>query len=154
MNSQSHLPVFRVDAFVAKGFLGNVACVMPLTEWLDDDQLLRIAADNGVPETAYTVKSGSEYQLRWFTPDIEMDLCGHATLAAGHIVLTELEPDSDFVAFSSVSGPLKVSRKEGKYAMHLPLRPAASGAPGCHPRCAEHPTVGGAEGPGLCARLP
>ena len=122
MNSQSHLPVFRVDAFVAKGFLGNVACVMPLTEWLDDDQLLRIAADNGVPETAYTVKSGSEYQLRWFTPDIEMDLCGHATLAAGHIVLTELEPDSDFVAFSSVSGPLKVSRKDGKYAMRLPLR--------------------------------
>ena len=122
MNSQSHLPVFRVDAFVAKGFLGNVACVMPLTEWLDDNQLLRIAADNGVPETAYTVKSGRGYQLRWFTPDIEMDLCGHATLAAGHIVLTELEPDSDFVAFSSVSGPLKVSRKDGKYAMRLPLR--------------------------------
>ena len=122
MKSQSHLPVFRVDAFVAKGFLGNVACVMPLTEWLDDEELLRIAADNDVPETAYTVKSESEYQLRWFTPDIEMDLCGHATLAAGHIVLTELEPYSNFVAFSSVSGPLQVSRKDGKYAMRLPLR--------------------------------
>ena len=90
MKSKPHIPVFRVDAFVAKGFLGNVACVMPLTEWLDDEELLRIAADNGVPETAYTVKSGSEYQLRWFTPDIEMDLCGHATLAAGHIVLLSL----------------------------------------------------------------
>ena len=122
MKSQSHLPIFRVDAFVAKGFLGNVACVMPLTEWLDDEELLRIAADNDVPETAYMVKSESEYQLRWFTPDIEMDLCGHATLAAGHIVLSELEPESNFVAFSSISGPLKVSRKEGKYAMRLPLR--------------------------------
>lgn len=121
-SSPSELPVFRVDAFVAKGFLGNVACVMPLTEWLDDEELLRIAAANGVPETAYTVKSGSEYQLRWFTPDIEMDLCGHATLAASHIVLTELEPDKDSVTFSSVSGPLKVRRKDGKYAMRLPLR--------------------------------
>ena len=122
MKSQSSLPVFRVDAFVARGFSGNVACVMPLTEWLDNDELLRIAAKNGVPETAYTVKSGSEYQLRWFTPDIEMDLCGHATLAAGHVVLSELEPTSDCVSFSSASGPLKVSRKEGKYAMRLPLR--------------------------------
>ena len=122
MKPQSHLPVFRVDAFVAKGFFGNVACVMPLMEWLDDDKLLHIAAENGVPETAYTVKSGGEYQLRWFTPDIEMDLCGHATLAAGHIVLTELEPASEHVMFSSISGPLKVSRKEGKYAMRLPLR--------------------------------
>ena len=122
MKSRAPLPVFRVDAFVAKGFLGNVACVMPLIEWLDDNELLRIAAANGVPETAYTVRSGSEYQLRWFTPDIEMDLCGHATLAAGHIVLSELEPASESVTFSSVSGPLTVSRKDGKYAMRLPLR--------------------------------
>lgn len=121
-SAPSELPVFRVDAFAAKGFLGNVACVMPLTEWMDDSELLRIAATNGVPETAYTVKSGKGYQLRWFTPDIEMDLCGHATLAAGHIVLSELEPEWDSVTFSSVSGPLKVIRKDGKYAMRLPLR--------------------------------
>lgn len=102
--------------------MGNVACVMPLTEWLGDPELLRIAAENGVPETAFMVKSRSEYQLRWFTPDIEMDLCGHATLAAGHVVLSELEPKRDHVTFSSVSGPLKVSRKDGKYAMRLPSR--------------------------------
>ena len=119
--SQSHLPVFRVDAFTAKGFLGNVACVMPLVEWLDDEELLHIAADNGVPETAYTVKSRNG-TIALVHARHRMDLCGHATLAAGHIVLTELEPDSDFVAFSSVSGPLKVSRKDGKYAMRLPLR--------------------------------
>ncbi len=122
MNPQSHLTVFHVDAFVSRGFLGNVACVVPLKEWLDDNELLRIAAENAVPETAYIVKSGNEYQLRWFTPDIEMDLCGHATLAAGHVVLSELEPASEHVMFSSVSGPLKVSRKDNKYAMHLPIR--------------------------------
>ena len=124
MNSQSHLPVFRVDAFVAKGFFGNVACVMPLTEWLDDDQLLRIAADNGVPETAYTVKSGSEYQLRWFTPDIEMDLCGHATLASAHTVLNHLTPQATEVRFSSASGILTVRKTDdGRLEMDLPSRP-------------------------------
>lgn len=122
MRPADSLPAFRVDAFVAKGFLGNVACVMPLKEWLGDGELLRIAAENGVPETAYLVQKSSDYQLRWFTPDIEMDLCGHATLAAGHIVLSELEPARDLVTFSSVSGPLQVVQKNGKYAMHLPIR--------------------------------
>ena len=96
---------------------------MPLEEWPTDGLLLSIAQENAVAETAYLVRQGAgQYHLRWFTPDVEMDLCGHATLAAAHVVLTELEPDLDEVHFVSASGPLVVTRSNQGYEMTLPNR--------------------------------
>ena len=74
------LPIFQIDAFSDKVFGGNPACVVPLENWLKDEVLLKIAQENAVAETAFFVRKGKNFHLRWFTPDIEMDLCGHATL--------------------------------------------------------------------------
>lgn len=117
------LDLYHIDAFANQVFRGNPACVMPLEEWPTDGLLLSIAQENAVAETAYLVRQGAgQYHLRWFTPDVEMDLCGHATLAAAHVVLTELEPDLDEVHFVSASGPLVVTRSSQGYEMTLPNR--------------------------------
>ena len=84
-------PIFQVDAFAEKPLSGNPAAVMPLDRWLPDDLMQAIAAENNLAETAFTVPSereGVDYELRWFTPAVEVPLCGHATLAAGHILIS------------------------------------------------------------------
>lgn len=80
--------IYQIDSFTDKIFGGNPACVVPLEEWLDDDVLLKIAKENAVAETAFFVHKDDKINLRWFTPDIEMDLCGHATLATAHCLKT------------------------------------------------------------------
>ena len=80
--------IYQVDAFTNNPFNGNPACVVPLKKWLPDDVLLKIAAENSVPETAFFIDNLDYVELRWFTPDLEIDLCGHATLATAHVLKT------------------------------------------------------------------
>ena len=104
------LPIFQVDAFAERPFTGNPAAVMPLTEWLPGEMMQAIAAENNLSETAFTVPSESgdaDYDLRWFTPAIEVPLCGHATLAAGHVLIR-----GNQVRFATKSGVLAVNRDE------------------------------------------
>ena len=116
------LPIFQIDAFSDKVFGGNPACVVPLENWLQDEVLLKIAKENAVAETAFFVRKGNNFHLRWFTPDIEMDLCGHATLATAHCILSELKLDTKKVIFETLSGELEVSLNNGRYLMDLPRR--------------------------------
>lgn len=123
------IPVHQLDAFSDRVFAGNPAAVCPLTSWLPDRTLQAIAAENNLPETAFLVRrTGGGYDLRWFTPEVEVDLCGHATLAAGHVVLNRLEPNTDTVTFFSRSGPLAVSRDGGQLSMDFPSRPPMPGS--------------------------
>ena len=116
------LPIFQIDAFTDKVFMGNPACVVPLENWLQDKVLLKIAQENAVAETAFFVRRGKNFHLRWFTPDIEMDLCGHATLATAHCILSELKLESEKVIFETLSGKLEVSLEKESYLMDLPRR--------------------------------
>ena len=116
------LPIFQIDAFSDKVFGGNPACVVRLENWLQDEVLLKIAQENAVAETAFFVRKGKNFHLRWFTPDIEMDLCGHATLATAHCILSELKLESEKVIFETLSGELEVSLNNGRYLMDLPRR--------------------------------
>jgi len=112
------LPIFQVDAFAEKPFTGNPAAVMPLDHWLDDAVMQAIAAENNLSETAFTVPSerdDADYDLRWFTPTVEVDLCGHATLASAHILI-----HGGRIRFSTLSGILTVERDEGMLRMSLP----------------------------------
>jgi len=116
------IPFFQVDAFASKPLEGNPAAVMPLTEWLDDTMLAAIAAENNLSETAFTVPSArddAEYDLRWFTPTVEVDLCGHATLGAAHVLL-----EGERIRFATRSGILIVTRgEEGLLELDLPSNP-------------------------------
>ena len=87
------LPIFQIDAFSSKVFSGNPAAVIPLEYWLEDDQMQQIAAENNLSETAFFVDRGGWYQLRWFTPQSEVDLCGHATLASAYVILNKIQTD-------------------------------------------------------------
>ena len=116
------IPLYQVDAFTLGPFSGNPAAVCPLEAGLDDATLLNIAAENNLSETAFIVASDECYDLRWFTPAIEVDLCGHATLAAGYVVLNHLQPDLDSVAFATMSGTLTVSRDGERLSMDFPNR--------------------------------
>ena len=100
------LPLYQVDAFTSQAFGGNPAAVMPLKEWLPDATMQAIAAENNLAETAFLVRRDGDYDLRWFTPVLEVPLCGHATLASAAVVMEQLEPDRDRVVFHSASGPL------------------------------------------------
>jgi len=117
------IPFTQVDAFAEEAFKGNPAAVMPLTKWLDDDTLLAIAVENNLSETAFLVPDASgeaDYELRWFTPGAEVALCGHATLASGHVVLSS-DTDRASVRFRTrQAGVLEVSRDGHRYAMALP----------------------------------
>lgn len=114
------IPIFQLDAFTDKPFGGNPAAVCPLQEWLPDDVMQSIALENNVSETAFYVPEGNGFRLRWFTPKIEVDLCGHATLATAWLILNELEPDRSDVAFETRSGTLTVSRDGDLLAMDFP----------------------------------
>ena len=117
------LPYFHVDAFADRPFTGNQAAVMPLDAWLDDDVLQAIGEENNFAETAFYIPDASgeaDYELRWFTPAVEIRLCGHATLASGHIVLTQ-NPEIDSVTFRThKAGILEVRREANGYAVALP----------------------------------
>ena len=116
------IPVYQVDAFTMGPFSGNPAAVCPLDAWLDDDTMQKIAAENNLSETAFIVAGDESYSLRWFTPSIEVDLCGHATLAAGYVVLHHLRPDIDSVSFETISGQLTVTRDGDRLSMDFPAR--------------------------------
>ncbi|MEQ8747984.1 PhzF family phenazine biosynthesis protein [Pyruvatibacter sp.] len=118
------LPLYQVDAFASKPFEGNPAAVVPLEAWLSDEQMLAIAAENNLAETAFLVAEGDGFRLRWFTPTVEVDLCGHATLATAHVLFTHLAFAGDTIIFHTRSGELTVARGEtGRLIMNFPARP-------------------------------
>jgi PhzF family phenazine biosynthesis protein len=118
------LPCYQVDAFAARPFVGNPAGVCPLAAWLPDQVMQAVAAENAVSETAFFVpRTDGDFDLRWFTPEVEVDLCGHATLASAFVLFEKLEPERARVRFHTRSGPLEVERDQGGLAMDLPARP-------------------------------
>jgi PhzF family phenazine biosynthesis protein len=116
------LHLYQINAFTDQLFSGNPACVVPLSEWLPDDLLLKIARENAVAETAFFVDNGHSFHLRWFTPEMEMDLCGHATLAAAHALKDIRKYPSKNIIFDTQSGELQVTAKNGSYTLNLPAR--------------------------------
>ena len=117
------VPFFQIDAFTDRRFAGNPAAVMVLNEFPDDAHLQAVAAENNLPETAFLVPEAADYRLRWFTPMVEVPLCGHATLASAAVVLDRLSPERQSVTFYSASGPLVVSRVGTNFGMNFPGRP-------------------------------
>ena len=113
-------PIYQIDAFTDAPFGGNPAAICPLKEWLADDVMQAIAMENNLSETAFYVVEGETYRLRWFTPVMEVNLCGHATLATGHLILNRLSPASQQVTFETLSGALQVRRKGDGLAMDFP----------------------------------
>jgi len=119
------LPIYQVDAFADKLFGGNPAAICPLPQWLPEATMQSIAAENNLAETAFFVREDGGYALRWFTPAVEVDLCGHATLAAGYVVMRFLEPQREVVSFHTVrAGTLIVRRQADMLTMDFPARPA------------------------------
>ena len=116
------LDLFQIDAFTDKTFGGNPACVVPLNHWLPDDLLLKIAKENAVAETAFFVDNGEKIHLRWFSPEIEIDLCGHATLATSHCLKTILNYKNNKIIFETLSGDLIVSAENDFYYLNFPSR--------------------------------
>ncbi len=114
--------LFHVDAFTDTLFKGNPACVVPLENWLEDAVLLSIAKENAAPETAFFVKNKGQIHLRWFTPDLEMDLCGHATLATAHVLKRHLGYDEEVISFNTLSGIVSVSVIDELYYLDFPSR--------------------------------
>ena len=102
------IPIYQVDAFAEKVFSGNPAAVCPLTRWPDDALMQQIAKENNLSETAFFVKTGNVYHIRWFTPTVEVDLCGHATLASAHVLFEHLGFDIVILFLTSRSGDLRV----------------------------------------------
>jgi PhzF family phenazine biosynthesis protein len=116
------VPFFQLDAFAAQRHAGNPAAVMVLPAFADDATLLALAAENNLSETAFLVAADDGYRLRWFTPRVEVPLCGHATLASAAVVMERLEPERDAVVFHTASGPLHVRRGDTGYVMDFPMR--------------------------------
>lgn len=117
------LPIFQIDAFASDLFTGNPAAICPLERWLSDELLQKIAAENNLAETAFFVpETSGGYHLRWFTPEVEVDLCGHATLASAWVIMNELHRDTKSVRFRSRGGELTVSRNDDLYTLNFPSR--------------------------------
>lgn len=116
------LPIYQVDAFTNEQFNGNPAAVCPLEYWLPDELMQKIAAENNLSETAFFVKAGDDYELRWFTPKTEIDLCGHATLASAFIVFTYLDQSVNQIKFHTKSGILEVGKDSELLSMTFPSR--------------------------------
>jgi len=123
------LPLYQVDAFTERLFGGNPAAVCPLPKWLSAARLQQIAAENNLSETAFLVGGSGAYQLRWMTPTVEVDLCGHATLAAAWVVFHKLEPGRRAVTFETRSGQLPVQVEGAWLTMDFPLRPPVACEP-------------------------
>lgn len=118
------LRIFQIDAFTNKLFGGNPAAVCPLDNWIADKTLQNIAIENNLAETAFFVQlSNNHFQLRWFTPEFEIDLCGHATLATAFVIFNELGNNSDDIFFDTKSGLLKVSKSREYLELDFPSRP-------------------------------
>ncbi len=116
------LDLFQIDAFTDTVFGGNPACVVPLKSWLPDELLFNIAKENAVPETAFFIINEEKVHLRWFTPDVEMDLCGHATLASAYVLNEILNYPKDKIVFESLSGDITVGAENGLYTLDFPSR--------------------------------
>ena len=143
------IPIYQVDAFTSRVFGGNPAAVCPLDQFLPDAVMQAIGNENNLSETAFIVPNGDRFHLRWFTPELEIDLCGHATLASAFVVFQHLRPDLQQVAFDTRSGELVVKRGEnGLLSMDFPSRPPEPGASDSKLRQA----LGGKAGPILVSR--
>ena len=118
------IPIYQLDAFATCHFEGNPAAVMLVAEFPQASVMQALAAENNLSETAFIVRSGDDYRIRWFTPRVEVPLCGHATLASAAVVMERLAPARQEVVFHSASGPLRVTRTSGGYAMDFPARVA------------------------------
>lgn len=119
------LTIYQVDAFTDKVFGGNPAAVCPLEAWLPDATMQTIAAENNLSETAFFVPNGDGYHLRWFTPAIEVALCGHATLASAYVIAQHIDPKVETIRFDSASGPLTVTRDGEVFTLDFPSEPPA-----------------------------
>lgn len=115
--------LFQLDAFTAHHFAGNPAAVMLFETYPEDGILQVLAAENNLAETAFLIPDGHDFRIRWFTPKVEVPLCGHATLASAAVVLERLERGRELVVFHSASGPLTVRRAKPGYVMDFPARP-------------------------------
>ncbi len=114
------LTLYQVDAFAQAPFSGNPAAVCPLKSWLSDDVMQAIAMENNLSETAFFVESNGVYHIRWFTPTVEVDLCGHATLASAYVLFEALGFAGEVITFQSKSGELKVSQDGDKFVLNFP----------------------------------
>ncbi|HTF03410.1 MAG TPA: PhzF family phenazine biosynthesis protein [Bacteroidia bacterium] len=112
--------IYQVDAFTSKLFGGNPAAVCPLSEWLPDEVMQNIALENNLAETAFIVKESAHYHIRWFTPAVEVDLCGHATLAAAHVLFNHENFSGEKVVFHSRSGKLIVTKQGDELTLDFP----------------------------------
>src|SRR5271168_4167720 len=131
------IPLYQIDAFADRPFTGNPAAVCPLDGWLPDAVMQAIAAENNLSETAFFVPEGETWRLRWFTPTTEVDLCGHATLAAAYVIFKLLAPERHRVVFrTDKAGDLAVTREGELLALDFPARPPAP--------CAAPPGLGAA----------
>jgi PhzF family phenazine biosynthesis protein len=123
------LPLYQVDVFADCRFGGNPASVCPLREWLPAETMQAIAAENNKSETAFFVPSNGDYELRWFTPTVEVPLCGHATLASGYVISTFIAPGSNTMRFHTKSGVLEVMRQGDLFTLDLPAWPSIAAEP-------------------------
>jgi PhzF family phenazine biosynthesis protein len=115
-------PIYQVDAFTNKLFGGNPAAVCPLQEWLPDEIMQKLATENNLSETAFFVKEDEQYHIRWFTPEYEIDLCGHATLASSYVIFNKLDHTSDTIHFTCKSGKLEVKKRNDLIELNFPCR--------------------------------
>lgn len=123
------LDFHQVDAFADRPFAGNPAMVYRLDGWLSDELMQKIAAEHNLSETAFLVNEASGWRIRWFTPTAEVPLCGHATLASAHVLFEIYGEPGDRLELNSLSGPLRVSREDGRLALDFPAQmPSESGA--------------------------
>ena len=116
------LNIYQVDAFAQNTFEGNPAAICPLSEWLDDALMQRIAMENNLSETAFFVEEKGTFHIRWFTPNSEVAMCGHATLASAHVIYTHLVYTKEEIIFDSKSGILKVRKEKERYTMDFPVQ--------------------------------
>lgn len=125
------LTIYQVDAFTEKVFGGNPAAIIPLQNWLEEELMQKIAMENNLSETAFFVKEDEGYRVRWFTPEYEIDLCGHATLASAYVIKNFIDPPIQEILFTTQkAGDLKVYSKEGALTLDFPSRmPVATEAP-------------------------
>ncbi|PWJ55576.1 PhzF family phenazine biosynthesis protein [Dyadobacter jejuensis] len=115
------LPLYQIDAFTNTIFKGNPAAIIPLQEWLSDELMLKIAAENNLAETAFLIPTEAGYHIRWFTPLVEVDLCGHATIAAAFVLFHYMGYQHESITFDSRSGPLVVTKKDSWFTLDFPV---------------------------------
>ena len=120
------LDIYQIDAFTSEVFKGNPAAICPLEEWIDEETMQKIALENNLSETAFFVKNAGVYEIRWFTPTFEIDLCGHATLASAFVIFEILQSETQLVKFHShKSGELTVEKNGDRLVLDFPSRPVA-----------------------------